>query len=432
MQAEYVRKFAALEAADPGYSPNPGEPTSDIPLFNHLYGLGSQWPKDNLHTHIGRTRRLRVVWNSWCDQLYTNFDGIRVCVVMYIGTGLTAAQKKHVIRNSELGHAVDGKDGWGIIWFGSVMHEGLRGYVLSKRTADGVVSEQKVVVFATDVEIEEGVPEIHLYDVSGDVKISDIRVLSDGSLMLSTKTTSTNTNSILNVPDLKQLRQYLSSGSLPGDLTQVPYTSRNPPVCVSNATSTTVLDANGKVWTATKDPRYPKTLGRPYEGSSDFATIPYLSETIITKVVSGGYMTAAVSSDGELFLWGQACPGSTGELRVLSGNVEGTMSNTGVSAIGEQDEYVQCLEISIDGEEARAHDVAIGHGHILVAAEVQRAGMETIRAVFAAGDNSKNQLGLGATGEFRESFEEIVAWRGRRVAQLMSGGWTSFTVMAED
>jgi hypothetical protein len=52
--------------------------------------------------------------------------------------------------------------------------------------------------------------------------------------------------------------------------------------------------------------------------------------------------------------------------------------------------------------------------------------------VFAAGDNSKNQLGLGATGEFRESFEEIVAWRGRRVAQLMSGGWTSFTVMAED
>jgi hypothetical protein len=350
---------------------------------------------------------------------------------MYIGTGLTAAQKKHVIRNSELGHAVDGKDWWGIIWFGSVMHEGLRGYVLSKRTADGVVSEQKVVVFATDVEIEDGVPEIHLYDVSGDVKISDIRVLSDGSLMLSTKTTSTNTNSILNVPDFKKLRQYLSSGSLPGDLTQVPYTSRNPPVCISNATSTTVLDANGKVWTATKDPRYPKTLGRPYEGSSDFATIPYLSETIITKVVSGGYMTAAVSSDGELFLWGQVCPGSTGELRVLSGNVEGTMSITGISAMGEQDEYVHCLEISIDGEEARAHDVAIGHGHILIAAEVQRAGMETIRAVFAAGDNSRNQLGLGTTGEFRESFEEIVAWRGRRVAQLMSGGWTSFAVMAE-
>jgi hypothetical protein len=107
------------------------------------------------------------------------------------------------------------------------------------------------------------------------------------------------------------------------------------------------------------------------------------------------------------------------------------MPKTGVSAMGEQDEYVKCLEVFVDGEEARVHDVAIGYGHILIAAEVQGAGMETIRAVFAAGDNSKSQLGLGTTGEFRECFEEIVAWRGRRVVQLVSGGWTSFAVMAE-
>jgi hypothetical protein len=348
-----------------------------------------------------------------------------------MGTGLTATQKKHVTRNLELGHAVDGKDGWGIMWFGRVMHEGLRGYVLSKRTADGAVSEQKVVMFATDLEIEADVPEIQSYDVSKDIKISDIKVLSDGSLVLSTKTKSADTDSILDVFDSKQLRQYLSSGSLPQASSQTPYIPRNPPTCVTNATTTTVLDADGKVWTSTRDPRYPKTLGRPYEGSSDFAAVPYLSETIITKIASGGYMTAAVSSEGELFLWGQPCPGSTGELRVLSGSEEGLVVKTGVSAAGEQDEYVKYLDICIDGEEARAHDVAIGHGHILVAAEVQKAGMEAIRAVFAAGDNSKSQLGLGATGEFRADFEEVVAWRGKQIVQLIAAGWSSFAVIAE-
>jgi hypothetical protein len=400
-------------------------------LFNHLHGLGFSYPKDSLQTHIGRSRRIRVMWKSWCDSLYASNDGVRVCVVIYMGSGLTTAQKTHVIRNSELGHAVDGKDGWGVMWFGSVMHEGLRGYMLSKADADGGVSEQKVMIFATDMEIEEGVPEMQSYDLGGDVKITDIKVLSDGRLMLSTKTQATNTNSILNVLNFKQLRQHLTSGSLPQSFTEMPYVPRNPPVCVTNATTTTVLDTDGKVWTSTTDPRYPKTLGRPYEGNPDFTMVPYLSETTITKIVSGGYMTAAVNSDGELFLWGQASPGSTGELRVLNGSVEGAMSRTGASAMGEQDEYVKCLDIFIDGEEARVHDVAIGHGYIMVATEVRKDGMTPTRAVFAAGDNSKNQIGLGAAGAFCEDFEEVVAWRDKPVVQLVGAGWSGLAVLAE-
>jgi hypothetical protein len=423
----FEEQLRALQAANPSVPVT----ASDYALFNNLYGLGFPFPPSPLQTNIGRSLRIKVVWKSWCDQVYASFDGVRVCVVVYMGTGLTAAQKKHVIRNVELGHAVDAKDGWGIMWFGSVMHEGLRGYVLSKRTADDAVSEQKVVVFATDVEIKDGVPEIQSYEMSGDIKISAIKVLSDGSLVLSTKTKSADTDSILDVSDFEQLRQYLSSGSLPQASSQTPYISRSPPTCVTNATTITVLDADGKVWTSTKDPRYPKTLGRPYDASSDFASVPYLSETIITKIASGGYMTAAVSSEGELFLWGQACPGSTGELMVLKGSEEGMMSKTRVSATGEQDEYVKCLDIFIDGEEASVYDVATGHGHIMVAAEVQRAGMETIRAVFAAGENSKDQLGLGETGEFREGFEEVVAWRGKQVMQLAAAGWSGFAVMAE-
>jgi len=89
---------------------------------------------------------------------------------------------------------------------------------------------------------------------------------------------------------------------------------------VCNATTSTALTASGEVYTWTHDARYPQCLGRRPE-TPEHASLPhpiaYLSETKIIDIASGGYMSAALSKDGELFLWGQSCPGIAQTLDIL-------------------------------------------------------------------------------------------------------------------
>jgi alpha-tubulin suppressor-like RCC1 family protein len=75
----------------------------------------------------------------------------------------------------------------------------------------------------------------------------------------------------------------------------------------------------GEIYTWATDRRYPECLGRdPEEQPPEIpAKIPYFSETKIVKVAAGGYMTAALSEDGELFLWGRSPPGAGGELTIF-------------------------------------------------------------------------------------------------------------------
>ena len=143
-------------------------------------------------------------------------------------------------------------------------------------------------------------------------------------------------------------------------------------------------------------------------------------------------MSAAVSSDGEFFLWGQACPGSEGELDVLEGSIGADGLATGIGVDGEQDEFVKCLDVRIEGKEARVYDVAIGHGHVLVAAEVCRIGEETKRVLFAAGDNGRNQLGPETGTDFKERFENVKSMQGKRIIQLVAAGWSSYIVSDEE
>lgn len=128
-------------------------------------------------------------------------------------------------------------------------------------------------------------------------------------------------------------------------------------------------------------------------------------------------MTAALSADGELFLWGQANPGMTQELSVLKGKVGDV----------DQDEYVRCVELEIEGKEACVTDVAVGLGHVLVAAEVVMPN-QMLRRVFAAGQGENGQLGLGAERNFVEEFVEVDALRGTRVRSLKAAGWSSWAV----
>lgn len=148
-------------------------------------------------------------------------------------------------------------------------------------------------------------------------------------------------------------------------------------------------------------------------------------------------MVAAISSDDELFIWGQANPGCQVGLVVLiaesdegeegAGMCEAKGTRVSVSS-GYQDETIKSLEVFIDGEEARPYDVAIGNGHVLVAAEVQRADGTKRRAVLSAGANDRGQTGSSSRSAFVEDFEEIVTFRGMKIEEIVASGWTTFVV----
>lgn len=125
-------------------------------------------------------------------------------------------------------------------------------------------------------------------------------------------------------------------------------------------------------------------------------------------------MSAAVSKEGELFIWGQSCPGTTDSLNIFKpGDDE------------DADLCVKCIELKIDNQEAKAKHVAIGSGHVLVAAEMVESGTSS---VFAAGQGECGQLGLGGTPEFVEEFTEVKILSGKKVAQLRASGWSTWIV----
>lgn len=193
---------------------------------------------------------------------------------------------------------------------------------------------------------------------------------------------------------------------------------------ISNHTTTTLLTTTGEVYTSSPDPRFPACLGRPCDSghppSDALAPLPYFSETRVVKIASGGYMTAAISEDEEFFIWGQAGPGMEG-LAVLKGRENDEE---------EQDEFVKLVPLSIGGHSARATHVAVGSGHVLVAAEaeVPTTG-EISRAVFAAGDAEYGQLGIGLEHKFVDKFVEVPEFKGCKVVGLEAAGWASWVIV---
>ncbi|CAN9433203.1 unnamed protein product [Alternaria sp. RS040] len=442
-------------------------------MRQRLYVLGGREVKHNNSNNNNNTARptssalepvlearsIRVLWAAWCDAVIAyskNKDedgdggdsgGVEEpwpWVLEYIGAGLTTAQKKCLTADEDLKRAAPLAEA---VLFGSAMHDGLRGYVVKSGNgdvdADGGTGaervEQKIVLFGTDLEMEDGVPEIQTFLASESgftATITDVKIDTSSciSLYTASPSTTTTTELILRFENFSHLRRYLSFAPQPSspapEVTCLPYTSPSRPQHVVNATTTTALDANMRVWTSTSDPRYPKCLGRSYDGGFDISPLPYLEESCIQKIAAGGYMSAAVSSDGELFVWGQACPGAGKELDVLK--VSGVeVQATGIGVDEEQDEFVKCLDVRIDGQVARVYDVMVGHGHILVAAELCRMGEETKSVLFAAGDDSENQLGLETGADFKESFEEVASLRDKRIVQLEAAGWSTYAVLLE-
>jgi len=411
---------------------------------------------------ILQAKSIRVLWAGWCDAVVAcsnpvdcgnrdgegnknggSGDGVGERHVRYMGTGLTAAQKEYLTSDSDLKRALpigpNRDNGSEIIFFGSTMHDGLRGYVLTVKSGEDIdrkAADQKVVLFGTDVEIEHtGVPDIQTFTVSDQVEIvRDVKIGSEGHVLVYVEHRSAAVESVVRVKDFAAFRRYLEAGEM-GEgtgVTVLPYELGEFPLCVGNATTMTALDADGHVWTETRDPRYEKCLGRPYDGALDIAPVPYLEMTYVTKVASGGYMSAAFNSDGELFLWGQACPGSNEELDVLNGNPETSALVTGISTDDVQEEFVKCLDVRIDGQDAKVYEVAVGHGHILVAAQTCKTEGRVKRVLFAAGDNSRGQLGLATDADFKKRFEGVTALRDERIIQLAAAGWSTYVLTLEE
>lgn len=144
-------------------------------------------------------------------------------------------------------------------------------------------------------------------------------------------------------------------------------------------------------------------------------------------------MTAAISEDGELFLWGQSNPGLEEDLNVLlphnheykASPVMETMTTIRANAV--QDDDIKVLNISIDGRNATAYDIAIGSGHILVAAEDETGK----HVLLAAGCGTEGQLGTGGVIDYEKEFREVVVLRGKRIKQLAAAGWSTFVVIEE-
>ena len=381
----------------------------------YQFGIDPSNPssKTLIPTAVATSEEIRILWSSWCDLIYTTRVACQAPSIVYSGSGLSSTQQEEFTSSDS---SMNQAPTYHLSFFGSSTH-GVRGYI----------SEQNLRIFNTPAE-EAKDQKVGTWDHLAAPDVGKIQMCSDNSLLvclplLTSATTKTNIEgSITTMPHPK----YLGSRSA---TTETYETVANfaPTQLVVNATTETALSPSGQVYTRTTDPRYPSTLGRPYSGSSKFEPVPYLSETRIKKIASGGYMTAAISEDGELFLWGHSNPGTGEELGVLHRlDYEDDAMSKKTVIYGDtiQDDDVKVLNISIEGGGCYAYDVAIGSGHILVAAERETGEL----VVFAAGCGAEGQLGTGRVVDHGKEFVEVVALRGNRIKQLAAAGWSSFVV----
>ncbi|KAF1929465.1 uncharacterized protein M421DRAFT_419993 [Didymella exigua CBS 183.55] len=391
-----------------------------MPQTLYQFGINPAKPSSKALTPkvIATSEEIKILWSSWCDLIYMTTNTSEVRTIIYSGTSLSPAQQDdfaspHSIINQALADPT-----CRLTFFGSTMHDGVRGYICNRRLR----------IFSTPAEQTGFEQDIGTWDFLAS-PVGEIRVCRDDSVLVSLppctheiREASAHGN-IATMPHLKYLgSRYATSESIHhvADIM--------PTQLVVNATTATALSQSGQLYTRTTDPRYPSTLGRPYTGALTFDPVPYLVELRMTKIASGGYITAAISEDGELFLWGQSNPGTDGDLGVLHRldyNTDASVSKeTAIWGDNLQGEDVKCLNIHIDGRDASAYDVAVGYGHVLVAAKDETGE----QAVFTSGCGAEGQLGIGRSVEFKEEFGEVVAIRTKRVVQLAAGGWSSFIV----
>ncbi|KAK5119383.1 hypothetical protein LTR85_007739 [Meristemomyces frigidus] len=178
-----------------------------------------------------------------------------------------------------------------------------------------------------------------------------------------------------------------------------------PKQLLANAATFLLLLEGGEVY-SWGDPRH-QSLGRTtHGGDATPAEEPGVVEALgglrISKIASGGWMSAALSEDGALYLWGGSPPGA-----------EKFLSRLREAGAGE----VTLVELPGDGNEPPdVIDVAVGDAHVVAVTADHR--------LFVVGDNKNGQLGLDSAQAFFEDWTEVEALQD--VQRVVCGPKASF------
>lgn len=169
----------------------------------------------------------------------------------------------------------------------------------------------------------------------------------------------------------------------------------------SNESAFTFLTTKGQVFTF-GDPRH-NNLGRSSEPHGLLASEPNIVDALdgvpIAHISSGGWITAALSKQKDLYIWG----GRAGDEELVEG-LSGLESG-GVSLVD-----------LADGLDVK--DIAVGAGHIIVLTVDGR--------VWAAGRGENGQIGAASTG-FQSVWKELEILVGdRKAKKVFAGGWGTF------
>ncbi|KAF9738107.1 hypothetical protein PMIN06_000469 [Paraphaeosphaeria minitans] len=376
-------------------------------LYVFGYGYHHQFPKtlradgqEAEHLHVRslstptcalRAEDMVIAWASWCDLILVVSDTYH-----YTGTSLLPAQINTI---TTLPASLTRTP----IFFGRPDTSGVLGFILPSRFT--------LTTLSTPEEIAQGAPPTQTTSfASSPWLILAIHFTASDAAMVQIAQRATQHVTVMELPSLQHVHDFITSPS-------AAYTTRTastPAQVVTNTATLTALSPSGTVHTLATDRRFARAAGRDPDFTAETAQpVPFLEHSRIARVAAGGLYTAALAEDGELFLWGQAMAGTLGELRCLAKESD-----------DEYDEYVRMVDL---GEGTSVVDVAVGAGHVLVAATRRESG-----EVWAAGDNRHGALGLGVEREgqaFVDSFVTVEGLRGRRVKQMVCAGMSSYVVV---
>lgn len=140
------------------------------------------------------------------------------------------------------------------------------------------------------------------------------------------------------------------------------------------------------------------------EPADTLSPIWFLNGIPVEKVVTCGWLGAALSKHRDLYIWG----GRIGESQAIS-------------ALPDSGEEVRLVDIS-DGVDII--DVAVGMNHLLA--------LTTSGDLWGCGDNEHGQLGLGRAGEvFINDWKWLTNDKdmGGKIGSVKAGGWGSWLVV---
>jgi alpha-tubulin suppressor-like RCC1 family protein len=274
----------------------------------------------------------------------------------------------------------------------------------------GVLSRKGGVAFTEENQVEAHSATADSLSDEEAPGLAYLAVAGNGHVAVVLTSASSPRNSILEFTSFDKFRQWFDdevndlhgpsfSHTVPGRVVQL----------VANVTGFVCLTKDSNIYTW-GDARH-SSLGRSVAETE--AKSPGLVESLagiqIKKVASDGWITAALSEDGAVYIFGTGTPGTQHSLSCLE---ELNPMEAALVEIGEDEEPLDFL------------DVAVGDGHVLLLAQDGR--------VFAAGDNRNGQLGLGQkTSSYIKDWREVTIPDQHRCIAVLAGPKSSFFQIAE-